>query len=55
MLTHLSGFWGMAGGVTRVDSLQGGEGLIDGTGERTRKRDRWERDVGNEGERKMSG
>lgn len=25
MLTHLSGVWGIAGAVTRVDPLQGGE------------------------------
>lgn len=54
MLTHVSGFWGIAGAVTRVDPLQGGKGLIDGTGERMRKRDRWERGVGTKGEWKMS-
>ena len=52
MLTHLSGFWGFAGAVTRVDPLQGRKGLIDGTGERMR--DRWKRGLGTEGERKMS-
>lgn len=56
VLTQLSGVWGIAGAVTRVDPLRGGgaKGLINGTGERMREGDRWERGVRTEGERKMS-